>query len=42
MSLPVSIIWFRNDLRLTDNLALEAAIGTGGPVVPVFVWEPGS
>ncbi len=32
------LLWFRLDLRLADNPALDAAIETGLPVVPVFVW----
>ncbi len=35
-----SIVWFRQDLRLADNPALLAAIRHGGPVFPVFIWEP--
>jgi len=35
-----SIVWFRIDLRLGDNPALQAAIRRGGPVVPVFIWAP--
>lgn len=34
------LIWFRQDLRLADNPALSAAIASGGPVVPVFIWAP--
>jgi hypothetical protein len=30
------------DLRLQDHPALAAAIATGLPVVPVFVWPPES
>jgi deoxyribodipyrimidine photo-lyase len=37
---PVSILWFRSDLRLADNPALEAALKRGGQVVPVFIWAP--
>lgn len=37
---PVSIVWFRADLRLADQPALDAAARRGGPVVPVFVWSP--
>ena len=33
------IHWFRRDLRLHDNLALEAALRTGAPVVPVFILD---
>ena len=35
-----AILWLRQDLRLADNPALEAARQRGGPVVPVFVWAP--
>ncbi len=37
---PPTILWFRRDLRLADNSALAAAIETGAPVIPVFVWAP--
>jgi len=33
------IVWFRNDLRVTDNLALSAASQAGNPVVPVYILE---
>ena len=33
------IHWFRRDLRLRDNLALEAALRTGVPVIPVFILD---
>lgn len=35
-----AIVWFRQDLRLTDNPALLAAAASGGPVIPVFIWAP--
>jgi deoxyribodipyrimidine photo-lyase len=35
-----SLIWFRKDLRLADNPALQAAAQHGGPIFPVFIWEP--
>src|SRR5262245_16712683 len=35
-----ALVWFRRDLRLDDNPALDAAVRRGGPVVPVFVWSP--
>lgn len=49
MATPATVMWFRNDLRITDNTALHAAAQTGGPVVPLFVlddeepqtWRPG-
>ncbi|NOT41793.1 MAG: deoxyribodipyrimidine photo-lyase [Alphaproteobacteria bacterium] len=34
---PPTIVWFRQDLRLSDNAALAAA--QKGPVVPVFVLD---
>ena len=44
-----AIIWFRQDLRLTDHAALGAAMAGGRAVVPVYVlddeapgqWAPG-
>ncbi|NDJ62423.1 MAG: deoxyribodipyrimidine photo-lyase, partial [Chloroflexi bacterium] len=39
MTAPV-IHWFRRDLRLADNLALRAALSTGAPVIPLFVFDP--
>jgi deoxyribodipyrimidine photo-lyase len=38
MPAPV-ILWFRRDLRLSDNPALDAAIGTGRPIIPLFVLD---
>ncbi|WP_137156143.1 deoxyribodipyrimidine photo-lyase [Rhizobium sp. FKL33] len=35
-----SIVWFRRDLRLNDNLALNAALEAGGPVVCVYIRNP--
>lgn len=35
---PVLVL-FRHDLRLTDNRALDAAVRTGRPVVPVFILD---
>jgi deoxyribodipyrimidine photo-lyase len=37
--MPSSIIWFRGDLRLADNPALIAALGSGHFVVPVYVLD---
>ena len=34
-----TILWFRQDLRLTDNSALDAAISRGGPIVPLFIFD---
>jgi deoxyribodipyrimidine photo-lyase len=35
-----TIVWFRQDLRLRDNPALHAAVATGAPVIPVYIWSP--
>lgn len=35
-----TLLWFRQDLRVTDNPALLAAAERGGPVVPVYIWSP--
>jgi deoxyribodipyrimidine photo-lyase len=37
--MPVSILWYRHDLRLDDHPALRRAAARGA-VVPVFVWHP--
>jgi deoxyribodipyrimidine photo-lyase len=36
---PPAILLFRNDLRLADHAALQAAIDTGQPVLPVFILD---
>ncbi|HZR81913.1 MAG TPA: deoxyribodipyrimidine photo-lyase [Candidatus Binatia bacterium] len=36
----VAIHWFRRDLRLSDNVALSAAVAAADVVVPVFVLDP--
>ena len=33
------LVWFRRDLRLSDNPALAWAAGTGKPVIPVFILD---
>jgi deoxyribodipyrimidine photo-lyase len=40
MSRPTSLVWFRQDLRLSDNPALAAALERRAPVIPVFIWAP--
>ena len=45
-----SLVWFRRDLRLADQPALQAAIARGEPVIPVYIlsteqsngWSPGA
>jgi deoxyribodipyrimidine photo-lyase len=39
MSQPISIFWFRRDLRLTDNAGLYHALQSGNPVLPVFIFD---
>jgi deoxyribodipyrimidine photo-lyase len=34
-----SIVWFRDDLRLTDHPALRAALDRGGPVVLLYLFD---
>jgi len=49
MAVSPTILWFRQDLRLSDNAALAAACARGGPVIPVYIldvpgegtWAPG-
>jgi deoxyribodipyrimidine photo-lyase len=46
---PITVVWFRQDLRIADNPALSAAVAAGGPVIPLYVlddetpgqWRPG-
>ena len=35
-----TLVWFRRDLRLVDNPALDAAVAAGDPVVPLFIFAP--
>lgn len=34
------IVWFRLDLRIEDHPALKAAVKTGRPIVPLYIWAP--
>ena len=36
----LNIVWFKRDLRITDHAALAAA-ARAGPVLPVYIVEPG-
>jgi deoxyribodipyrimidine photo-lyase len=50
MSQSIALVWFRRDLRLTDQPALQAAAAACDAIVPVFVhapeeeapWQPGA
>src|SRR5271169_5695736 len=35
----VTLLWFRRDLRLADNPALDAAVASGRPIIPVFIMD---
>jgi hypothetical protein len=35
-----AIVWFRNDLRLADNPALQAALEGGYTPIPVYIHAP--
>ncbi|MEO0882253.1 MAG: deoxyribodipyrimidine photo-lyase [Pseudomonadota bacterium] len=39
MTKPGVIVWFRRDLRLADNPALNAAIETGKPILALYILE---
>lgn len=36
------IVWFRQDLRLTDNVALAKAVESGAAIVPLYVLDDGA
>ncbi|WP_241480019.1 deoxyribodipyrimidine photo-lyase [Kordia jejudonensis] len=33
------LLWFKNDLRLHDNEALQKAIETGKNIIPVYIFD---
>ena len=37
--LPLTIFWFRRDLRLDDNAGLYRALKSGNPVLPIFIFD---
>ncbi len=37
--MKISIFWFRRDLRLDDNSGLNAALKSGNPVLPLFIFD---
>ena len=37
--LPISVFWFRRDLRLEDNAGLYHALKEGAPVLPLFIFD---
>ena len=36
----ISIVWFKKDLRINDNLALLSSSETNLPVLPIYIFEP--
>lgn len=34
------IVWFRRDLRLRDHSAVYAALQSGQPIIPLFIFDP--
>ena len=34
--MPIGLLWFRQDLRLADNPALQAALAECVNIIPVF------
>jgi deoxyribodipyrimidine photo-lyase len=41
LPMSVSILWFRQDLRLADHAALQAALARGGAVLPLYIDAAG-
>lgn len=39
MQQPVTIFWFRRDLRLDDNVGLYHALISNYPVLPIFIFD---
>ncbi len=39
MAIAPVIYWFRQDLRLQDNPALQAAQATGAPIIPLYILD---
>ncbi|MEM8753040.1 MAG: deoxyribodipyrimidine photo-lyase, partial [Pseudomonadota bacterium] len=37
---PLTVIWFKRDLRIADHRALAAAARDGRPLLPLYVAEP--
>jgi deoxyribodipyrimidine photo-lyase len=37
---PIALVWFRQDLRLSDNPALTEALNRGYSVVPLYIYAP--
>ncbi|TXE10791.1 deoxyribodipyrimidine photo-lyase [Gelidibacter salicanalis] len=40
MTKPLTIFWFRRDLRLDDNVGFYHALKNEHPVLPIFIFDP--
>jgi len=40
MTTPLTIFWFRRDLRLDDNVGFYHALKNEHPVLPIFIFDP--
>jgi deoxyribodipyrimidine photo-lyase len=38
--MTTALVWFRRDLRLTDNSALNAALAAADHIIPVYIHDP--
>ena len=38
--MDIAVVWFRDDLRVTDNPTLSDAVGAADSVVPVCIFDP--
>lgn len=39
MTQPITLFWYRRDLRLHDNAGLYHALKSGNPVLPLFIFD---
>ena len=39
ISMKITLFWHRRDLRFSDNAGLAAALQSGQPVVPLFIYD---
>ncbi len=37
--MKIAVFWFRRDLRMEDNRGLQAALSSGHPVLPLFIFD---
>lgn len=40
MGQSTAVVWFRRDLRIEDNPALNHAVREGLAIVPLYIWSP--